>query len=393
MTAAGHAEQGISTLWRSEKIRGLIVQAALLAALTLIATTIYSNAVTNLENRGIATGFGFLDQPAGFDISQTLITYELTDTFGRVVVIGALNTLLVAALGIVAATFLGVALGILRLSPNWLVSRLSASYLEIVRNIPLLLQMLFWYGVTLSLPRVRESADLAGVAFINNRGFYLPKPIFEPGAGWVAIAFAAGCVIAFGLSRRARRQRDRTGERGALGWAYVVLMFGLPLIAALAAGFPWTWDLPTLRGLNFQGGLHIQPALVALWLALTAYTGAFIGEIVRAGIQAVSRGQTEAAAALGLKPAQIMRLIVLPQALRVIIPPVTSQYLNLTKNSSLAVAIGYPEITSLLMETTLSQTGQAIEAVAITMTFYLVVSLLISLFLNWYNKKLALVER
>ena len=380
----------LSSLWTDRKKRSLLVQAVVIAVLVLFMAMVISNTATNLEKRGIASGFGFLSQPAGFDIVQTLVPWEMSMSHGRVLLIGILNTLLVSILGIIAATILGVLMGIARLSNNWLLARLAAVYVEVLRNLPLLLQVYFWYGVTLMWPKVRDSLDIGGVIFVNNRGIELPVPQFQDGAGVVLGAFVAA-LIGAGLfwhwAGSAAKRRERTLPRGLICTAIVI---GLPLLAALATGFPWVWDVPLRQGFNYRGGVTVLPSLVALWFALSTYTACFIAEAVRSGIQSVSRGQHEAAASLGLKPGWIMRLIVLPQALRVIVPQLISQYLNLVKNSSLAVAIGYPEIMSVFAGTSLSQTGQAVEIILITMVFYLTVSLTISFFMNIYNRRVAL---
>jgi general L-amino acid transport system permease protein len=352
------------------------------------------NTLANLASRGISTGFDFLATEAGFGISQALIDYSETSTFGRTFVVGLLNTLLVSLLGIVVATLLGFVIGIARLSRNWLVSRLAGAYVEVFRNIPLLLQIFFWYFAVLrALPRPRESLALGEAVFLNLRGLYLPRPLFEPGFGWVVAALAAGALGAVLVARWARQRRLRTGRGFPTAWVVLGLTV-LPVLLTFAlTGAPLGWQLPVLGGFNFRGGITVIPELSALLLALSIYTAAFIAEIVRAGILAVPKGQSEAAAALGLKPGQALRLVVIPQALRVIIPPLTSQYLNLLKNSSLATAIGYPDLVNVFAGTTLNQTGHAVEVIAMTMAVYLTISLTISLFMNWYNARTALTGR
>jgi general L-amino acid transport system permease protein len=304
-----------------------------------------------------------------------------------VFLVGLLNTLLVAALGIALATVLGFLIGLARLSPNWLLARLAGGYVELIRNLPLLFQILFWYLAVLgTLPGPRQSISLAGVIFLNNRGIIMPAPV--AGAGVVVAAFGVGVVGAIALAFWARRRQERTGQRIPLLWLSLALILGLPLAAFVAAGFPISFERPMLRGFNFVGGIRLIPEFVALLLALTIYTAAFIAEVVRAGVLAVPRGQTEAALALGLRRGLMLRLIVVPQALRVIVPPLTNQYLNLTKNSSLAVAIGYPDLFAVFAGTALNQTGQAIEIIAITMAVYLAISLLTSAFMNWYNTRI-----
>jgi general L-amino acid transport system permease protein len=285
-------------------------------------------------------------------------------------------------------------MGVARLSKNWLVARVATAYIEIFRNIPLLLQIFFWYfAVGINFPRPRESLALGEVFFLNNRGLFMPRPVTEDGFGLVVAALIVAIVAVFFMVRWAHRRQDATGQPFHTVWASLGLLVGLPLVAFLAAGNPLTWEYPELRGFNFKGGLSVLPELFALTLALTVYTGTFIAETVRAGIQSVSHGQTEAARALGLRESKLLQLIIIPQAMRVIIPPLTSQYLNLTKNSSLAAAIGYPDLVAVFAGTTLNQTGQAVEIIAMTMAVYLSLSLTISLFMNWYNAKMALRER
>lgn len=372
----------------------MILQVLVAAAVLAFAAFVIHNTVVNLQRLGISTGFRFWNQTAGFDIAQTLIPYEMTSTYGRAFWVGLVNTLVVSAVGIVLATLIGFIVGVARLSRNWLIAKLAAAYVDLLRNIPLLLQILFWYfGVLATLPGVRQSLSFGEAVFLSNRGLYAPALVAEPGFGWVVAAFVLGLAGAVSIARWAKRRQDRTGEQFPIFRVAVALLLGPPLLVALVTGLPWSWEYPELRGFNFSGGIRMLPEFVALLLALTLYTAAFIAEIVRAGIQSVSRGQTEAAYALGLRPRQTTRLIIIPQALRVIVPPLTSQYLNLTKNSSLAVAIGYPDLVSVFTGTVLNQTGQAVEVIAITMLVYLTISLLISMFMNWYNRRIALVER
>ncbi len=379
---------------RSAWLRGVILQVVAVAGLLALIAYLVHNTTRNLAKLGIASGFDFMGEVSGFDIGVTLVPYSLTSTYGRAFLVGLLNTLLVSAVGIVLATLLGFVLGVLRLSRNWLVARLATVYVEGVRNVPLLLQIVFWYfGVLAAMPALRDSIAIADAVFINNRGVYGPRPIFEPGFEAVPIAFVLGLAGAVALARWARRRQEATGRQFPSFRAGLALVVALPLATAAAVGFPLTWEYPELTGFNFKGGVAILPEFIALLLALTLYTAAFIGEIVRAGIQSVSRGQSEAAHALGLRPWITLRKVVIPQALRVIIPPLTSQYLNLTKNSTLAVAIGYPDLVSVFTGTVLNQTGQAVEVILITMLVYGSISLLISLFMNWYNRRIALVER
>ncbi len=379
--------------WNDPDKRALLFQIIIVALVVGFVGHIVNNALTNLETRGITTGFSFLNQASGFDILLTLIPYDATYTFGRTFVVGLLNTLLVSFLGVILATILGFILGVARLSNNWLISKISMCYIETFRNIPLLLQIFFWYVAVLGpLPSPRQSIEI-GNAFLNNRGFYTPAPVFESGFWFVVVAFFAAIGLCWYLSRWNHKRQDATGQQFPVFWASVGIIIGLPLVAFFLVGSPLSWDEPVLKGFNFRGGNVIIPELMALLIALTIYTAAFIAEIVRSGIEAVNKGQTEASHALGISTGRTLHLVVIPQALRVIIPPLTSQYLNLIKNSSLATAIGYPDLVSVFMGTTLNQTGQAIEIILMTMAVYLTISLLVSAFMNWYNKIMALAER
>ena len=380
-------------LYRPE-VRQAIYQVLLLAAVVYAAYWVVNNVAENLRRQNVASGFDFLGRTAGFDVSQSLIEYSNASSYGRAFWVGLLNTLLVAMLGIVAATVIGFVVGISRLSSNWLVARLATAYVEIVRNLPLLLQLFFWYFAVLkTLPGPRQSHVLPGGAFLNVRGLYLPAPVPQPGFGAVAIALGVGLLLAIGLWVWSRRRQQMTGQIFPVLWPSLLIIVALPLVAYFAAGSPLSLNYPELRGFNFQGGVALQPELMALLLGLSIYTASFIAEIVRAGILGVPRGQTEAAQALGLSNAHTLRLVVIPQALRIIIPPLTSQYLNLTKNSSLAVAIGYPDFVSVFTGTVLNQTGQAVEVILMTMGVFLTLSLATSLFMNWFNSRIALVER
>jgi general L-amino acid transport system permease protein len=380
--------------WNDPRIRALVFQAVVLTAVIAFFVYIIGNTLHNLDKRGISTGFDFLFNEAGFGIIQTLIEYNETSTYGRTFVVGLLNTLLVSALGIVFATILGFIIGIARLSHNWLVAKLAAAYIETFRNIPLLLQVFFWYFAVLrALPRPHQSWEVGEVAYLNIRGLYLPEPVFGSGFSFVWMALLVALVLVVVLKLWATRRFDRTGKSFPVFYVALALFFGLPLLAFWVAGVPLSWQIPELKGFNFRGGITVIPELTALLIALTIYTAAFIAEIVRSGIQAVNYGQTEAAYALGLHKTQTLRLVIIPQAMRVIIPPLTSQYLNLTKNSSLATAIGYPDLVAVFAGTTLNQTGQAVEVIAMTMAVYLTISLTISLFMNWYNRRVMLVER
>ena len=394
MTDIATRPQERTSLLANPRTRSILIQVALVVLVGVVGWYFYENARANLKAQALTSGFGFLNRSAGFGISQSLIPYSETSTYGRVFVVGLLNTLLVSGLGIVFATALGFVLGIARLSKNWLIAKVAEVYVEVIRNLPLLFQILFWYlAVLATLPTPRQSYSFFGLAFINNRGLVVPEPIFNEGSAAVGIAFLAGIVLAFALRYWARWRQMRTGQIFPTIRAALALIIGLPLLVYLVLGAPIRFDMPELKGLNFASGLRIIPEFVALLLALTTYTAAFIAEIVRAGISAVNKGQTEAAYSLGLPPGPTLRLIVVPQALRVIIPPLTSQYLNLTKNSSLAVAIGYPDFFALFAGTTLNQTTQPVEIIAITMAVYLTISLITSGAMNLYNRRVALVER
>jgi general L-amino acid transport system permease protein len=376
------------------KMRGLILQVALLIAVAALFIEIALNTAANLRAQNITSGFGFLDKPAGFDISQTLIPYSSTSTYGRVFWVGLTNTLLVAVLGIVLATVLGFVIGLARLSPNWLIAKLATVYVETVRNIPLLLQLLAWYVTLLiSLPSPQADVRLPLGIGVTNRGLYLPAPICGAGMSAVLAALIAGIAGAVLISRWAARKRLASGEQIPAFWYGLAVVVVPPVLLFFALGMPLSFELPKLGRYNLEGGIVLLPELIALLLGLTLYTAAFIAEIVRSGIEAVPRGQKEAARALGLRPWQVQRLVVLPQAMRVIIPPLTNQYLNLTKNSSLAVAIGYPDLVSVFAGTVLNQTNQAVEVILITMGVYLAISLLTALAMNWFNARMALVER
>ena len=381
-------------LYNNPKVRALFYQLVLLAAVLWFGYEFALNAKVNLEAQKIASGFDFLDNTAGFGINQSLIAYSETDTYGRVFLVGLLNTLLVAGIGIVLATILGFVIGIARLSPNWLLARIAGGYVELIRNLPLLFQILFWYLAVLgTLPGPRQSLSIFGEIFVNNRGIFVPRPIFGAGAEYVLAAFLIAILGSIGLRIWASRRQNRTGERFPLLWTALAMIIGAPLIVLLALGVPIGFEHPQLRGFNFVGGVRLLPEFAGLLIALATYTAAFIAEVVRAGVLAVSRGQTEAALALGLRRGLTLRLVVVPQALRVIVPPLTNQYLNLTKNSSLAVAVGYPDLFAVFAGTTLHQTGQAVEIIAITMAVYLVISLITSALMNWYNARIRVAER
>jgi len=381
-------------IWNDPKYRAMFFQVILITALAYFFYTIVQNTLDNMTARGVSTGFGFMSEPAGFDILQTLVPFDSTYSFGRSFLVGVLNTLLVTGLGVIFATLLGFIVGVARLSNNWLISKIATVYIETFRNIPLLIQIIFWYSLIVgTLPAVRDSFSLFDSFFLNQRGINLPSPIYESGFIYTAIAIIIGIIGSFILKKWATKRQEATGQQFPVFLSIIGLITLLPLLVFFITGSPITWDVPKLGRFNLQGGATIIPELVGLLLALTIYTAAFIAEIVRSGIKAVSHGQSEAALSVGLTPGQNLRFVVIPQALRVIIPPLTSQYLNLFKNSSLAAAIGYPDLVAVFMGTTLNQTGQAVEIVAVTMAVYLTVSLLISMFMNWYNAKMSLVER
>ena len=391
-------EQGLTPgkppIWNDPHYRALFFQIVLIIGLGGFLYYIVNNTLSNMEARGISTGFAFLSERSGFDILQSLIPFSADSTYGRTFVVGLLNTVLITVLGVIVATILGFIVGVARLSKNWLIAKIATVYIETFRNIPLLIQIFFWYFVVLrAMPSTKDSMSFMDSFFLNVRGMYAPYPIPGEGFDFTLIAMAVGIIAAFIVRSWAKKRQNATGQQFPIFWTALGLIFGLPLIVFLLSGSPLTWDLPELKRFNFQGGTRIIPELLALLIALSIYTAAFIAEIVRSGILAVSKGQSEAALSLGLQPNQNLRLVVIPQAMRVIIPPMTSQYLNLAKNSSLATAIGYPDIVSVFMGTTLNQTGQAVEIIAMTMAVYLTISLTISLFMNWYNAKMALVER
>lgn len=378
--------------WSDERVRGIVWQVLVVGIIGSIVWWLWSNTVHNLEVRRIATGWAFLGREAGLPIAESLIDYDPTHTYFRALMVGVLNTLKVAVVGVVLATFLGTLIGIARLSRNWLVARIAAAYVEVIRDLPLLLQLLFWYTILQGLPGPRQALNPVTGVFLSNRGLKLPWLDWQTAHSLAIAAFVIGILGTWLYARAARAKQMADGQPRAVWPAALGLIVGMPVAVWLALGAPWTVDWPALRGFNFTGGANVSPEYFALLIGLVTYTAGFIAEIVRAGILAVNQGQWEAAQALGLRHNNVLRLIVLPQALRVIIPPMTSQYLNLTKNSSLAVAIGYQDIVS-IANTTLNQTGQAIEGIAVIMVVYLTISLSISLFMNWYNARIALVER
>ncbi len=382
------------SMWTDPQIRAWVFQILAVVGVLALGWYLFQNTQHNLQQRGIISGFAFLDNSAGFGISQHLIDYQESDSYGRVFFVGLLNTLLVSVIGIFFATLLGFILGVARLSPNWLINKLATLYIEVFRNIPPLLQIFFWYfAVLLPLPRPNQSLSFGDTFFLSNRGLNMPGPSPTEGFMPFLLALVAAIVLVVLLVRWARKRFEATGQPFHSLPVSIAVLLVLPGLAVLLFGNPFVWTIPTLQGFNFRGGLVIIPELMALTLALSIYTAAFIAEIVRSGIQAVNHGQTEAARSIGLKPGIILRKVIIPQALRVIIPPLTSQYLNLAKNSSLAAGIGYPDMVSLFAGTVLNQTGQAIEVIAITMSVYLTISISISMLMNWYNKRIALIER
>jgi general L-amino acid transport system permease protein len=373
------------------RVRAAVYQVILVAAVVLGVWYLASNTAQNLEVRKIATGFGFLDREAGVEIGESPFTsYGAADSYRKAFVVGLLNTFRVALIGVVLATLIGTVIGLARLSHNWLVDKIASGYIETIRNIPLLVQLFFWYAIIAeNLPGPREALNPLPSVYLSNRGIVFPVFSSHPVHAWMGVALLAGVALAWLLSRWARARQARTGQIFPTFSTGAALILGLPLAVFLAAGAPSALNRPALTGFNFSGGGVLTPEFAALLAGLTLYTAAFIAEIVRAGVIAVDRGQFEAGAALGLRPRRAMRLVILPQALRVIVPPMTSQYLNLTKNSSLAVAIGYPDLVS-VANTAMKQTGQAIEGIAIIMAVYLTISLSISAFMNWYNTRIAL---
>jgi general L-amino acid transport system permease protein len=381
-----------SFFYRPE-VRSAIYQILTVAALAWLAYIIVTNTAENMRRQNIASGFGFLGTTAGFDISQNLIDYTNTSSYGRAFMVGVWNTVLVAVIGCFLATFLGFFIGIARLSNNWVVSKLATVYVETIRNVPLLLQLFLWYfGVLKALPGPRQSYNAADTFFLNVRGLYMPKPEWLAGSGLFFASIALAIIGSILIAIWSNKRQMATGQRFPVLWSSLALIILLPTAVFYLMGKPVSFDYPKLQGFNFTGGSVLQPEFVALLVGLTVYTAAFIGEIVRAGILGVPKGQWEASKAVGLKNGQLLRLVVIPQAMRIIIPPLTSNYLNLTKNSSLAVAIGYPDLVS-VGGTILNQTGQAVEAILLTMLVYLTLSLITSAFMNWYNAKMALVER
>lgn len=386
-------KKALRVSWSDPRFRAIFWQVVIVGIVLLILWYLVGNTTRNLASRHIATGFAFLGRVAGIPIGESLIPYNAAvDTFGRALIIGILNTLKVALIGVVLATILGTLVGIGRLSRNWLLAKITAVYVETLRDIPLVLQLLFWYALLEGLPPPRQALHIGTMIFLCNRGIRVPELIWESAHSWAVLAFVAGVVGTWLWNRRARERQEATGRRPAVWPVALLLLIGLPLMVWGVLGAPADIEVPVLRGFNFQGGGTLSPEFFTLLIGLVLYTATYIAEIVRSGIQAVALGQWEAGGALGLSRGAVLRRIVLPQALRVIVPPMTSQYLNLAKNSSLAIYIGFQDVMS-IANTTLNQTGQAIEGIAYIMAVYLTISLSISLFMNWYNARIALVER
>ncbi len=392
---APRTEGGIGRLIYNPRVRSVVIQTAALAAVVAFVAWIVGNTIDNLARANIASGFGFFGRQAGFDISDSLIPFTSSDTILRAFWVGVLNTLLVSVLGVILATIIGVAVGLARLSQNWLLARLGTVYVETLRNVPLLLLLLFWYRAVLSVlpgPRDGVGIPLLGIN-LSNRGLAMPAPVFGEAFPATAITLAIAVIVALVVARSARRRRIETGQTFPVGWVSAAILVVPAALVFLASGLPLAVDVPELAGFNFSGGMTLRPELVALLVGLSGYTASFIAEVVRAGVLAVSHGQTEAARALGLTQGQTLRQVILPQAIRVIVPPLTNQYLNLTKNSTLAVAIGYPDFVAIFVNSVNQRTGQAVEIIVVTMAFYLVLSIATSLFMNWFNRRVAIKER
>ena len=392
--AVGSAPRVKVAPWNDPVIRGWVFQIVVVGLVGLLAWYLVSNTMENLQRQKIASGFHFLEREAGFEIGDTMIAYSPASTYARAIFVGLLNTLKVAVLGVILSTILGTMIGVGRLSSNWLLARICEWYVEAFRNVPLLLWLFLFYKlISEAFPGPRQAISLLwNTVFLSNRGLYFPVPVADPIHAWMGLAFLVGIAGAWVLHRWARKRQDATGQPFPSIVAGFGVALGLPILVWLLGGAPHHMSWPELKGFNFDGGTVIQPEFTALLVGLVLYTSAFVAEIVRSGILALHKGQSEAAAAIGLTRGQSMRLVLLPQALRVIVPPMTSQYLNITKNSSLAIAIGYPDLVASI-NVTINQTGQAIENVLLIMAAYLSVSLSISAFMNWYNKRIALRER
>jgi general L-amino acid transport system permease protein len=379
--------------WNDEKTRAILYQIVTAAFVAFLGYYLISNVQTNMEKQSIASGFGFIEKEAAFEIGESLIEYSAADTYGRALLVGVLNTLKISLVGMILTTILGTIVGVCTLSSNWLISKLGFLYVEIFQNVPVLLQLFFFYALFYEIfPGPRQAFNPVAGIYLTNRGVDFAVPASDPAWVYMGSAFVVALVITWLIHRWAVKRQERSGQQFPTFWVGLAILIGLPLLIWLASGAPTQMDVPELKGFNFQGGRNISPEFSALLIGLVLYTASFIAQIVRAGIQSISHGQTEAAMSIGLKPGQVLKLVIFPQALRVIVPPLTSQLLNLTKNSSLAVAIGYPDFVQ-VAGTTINQTGQAVEGVALMMLVYLTFSLLTSAFMNWYNKKIKLVER
>jgi general L-amino acid transport system permease protein len=379
--------------WLNPKVRAILFQFMTFVIVGLLAYYLVSNTLINLKKQNIATGFSFFHKESSFEVGESLIPYSAADTYARALLVGALNTIKVAFVGVIITIILGTFIGVARLSSNWLLSKLAAIYIEVMQDIPILLQLFFWYAIFYeTLPSPQEALSPGAGIYMSNRGVAFTIPEGHPAHKYMLLAFVAACMIVYLMRRWARKRQERTGQFFPTFRVGIAIVLVLPFITWLGFGAPTQMDVPKLVGFNFEGGLTVSPEFIALLMGLVLYTAAFVAEVVRAGIQSVSKGQREAAMAIGLRPALVLNLVILPQALRVIVPPLTSQMLNLTKNSSLAVAIGYPDFVS-VANTTINQTGQSIEGVALIMAVYLFFSLSTSAFMNWYNKRVALVER
>ena len=379
--------------WNDQKTRAILYQIVTAAFVAFLGYYLISNVQSNMAKQSIASGFGFIEKEAAFEIGESLIEYSAADTYGRALVVGVLNTLKISLIGMILTTILGTIIGVCTLSSNWLISKLGTAYVELFQNIPVLLQLFFFYALFYEIfPGPRQALNPVPGVFITNRGVDFPVPAPDPAWTWMGLAFVAACIIVWLINRWARKRQERSGQQFPAFWVGLAILILLPVLTWSLSGAPTQMDVPELKGFNFQGGRNISPEFSALLIGLVLYTASFIAQIVRAGIQSISHGQTEAAMSIGLKPGMVLKLVIFPQALRVIVPPLTSQLLNLTKNSSLAVAIGYPDFVQ-VAGTTINQTGQAVEGVALMMLVYLTFSLLTSAFMNWYNKKIAIVER
>ena len=382
-----------SYFWNDEKTRGILYQIFTACLVALLGYYLISNVQNNMEKQAIASGFGFMEKEAAFELGESIIEYSAADSYGRALVVGILNTLKISFIGMILTTMLGVIIGVSTLSSNWLVSKLSTAYVELLQNIPVLLQLFFFYALFYeAFPSPRQALNPFYGLFITNRGVDLAIPAAHEAHGYMFWAFLLACIIVYFVNRWAHKRQDETGEQFPMLWVGTGIIIGLPAITWLFFGAPTAMNVPELKGFNFEGGMNISPEFAALLIGLVLYTAAFVAQIVRAGIQSITHGQTEAAMSIGLKQKHVLKLVIFPQALRVIVPPLTSQLLNLTKNSSLAVAIGFPDFVA-VAGTTINQTGQAVEGVALMMGAYLIFSLSTSAFMNWYNKKIAIIER